>query len=158
MSLSPGTSRRPNAKRLPLRRAALFALVAAPLGAATLSCTAAPAEYWSPTGPCGTTDSTVVPAGVTSMTVTVEGAKGGNAGAQGGSPDSGLGSRGGSATSTFTVTPGQTISATVGCEGGNGENAPAPKVDPSAGWSSGGGAGRGRRRRPAPGLVGRTAI
>lgn len=81
-----------------------------PAGAVTL---------WAPTTACGVFDTTTVPAGVTSMTIKVEGARAGAAGSGTSSgtekSDPGFG---GKVTATVAVAPGATISAVVGCQGG----------------------------------------
>ena len=104
-----------------------------PAGAVTL---------WAPTTACGVFDTTTVPAGVTSMTIKVEGARAGAAGSGTSSgtekSDPGFG---GKVTATVAVAPGATISAVVGCQGGNfpssncGGNPTRPAS--SAGWSKG---------------------
>lgn len=108
-----------------------------PAGAVTL---------WAPTTACGVFDTTTVPAGVTSMTIKVEGARAGAAGSGTSSgtekSDPGFG---GKVTATVAVAPGATISAVVGCQGGNfpssncGGNPTRPAS--SAGWSKGGAGG-----------------
>lgn len=108
-----------------------------PAGAVTL---------WAPTTACGVFDTTTVPAGVTSMTIKVEGAAAGAAGSGTSSgtekSDPGFG---GKVTATVAVAPGATISAVVGCQGGNfpssncGGNPTRPAS--SAGWSKGGAGG-----------------
>lgn len=95
---------------------------------------------WTATGPCGTQQRTVVPAGVTSMDVLAIGAAGGRGGSQAASTLSGVGGPGGAAGTTVPVQPGQTIWAVVGCPGANGRNAATPSA---AGWARGGGTGRG---------------
>ena len=70
----------------------------------------------------------IVPAGVTSITVTAHGAKGGN-----GYNASSGGGLGGTTTATISVTPGETLAILVGGMGGNGVI-----VDPMNPGASGG--------------------
>lgn len=97
-------------------------------------------QDWSPTGGCGTVQSTTAPANVESVTVTASAGAGGRSGGQGGGATV-AGGLGGQAVGTFAATPGQTFSAIVGCAGANGGN--SSNTAQPAGYSNGGGTGRG---------------
>ncbi|WP_421120296.1 DUF4214 domain-containing protein [Aquihabitans daechungensis] len=95
---------------------------------------------WSPTGACGTLQSTTAPAHTTSVRVTAAGGPGGRSGSQAGSATV-AGGTGGVAAGTFAATGGQTYSAIVGCAGADGggfDNSATP-----GGYAPGGGTGRG---------------
>jgi hypothetical protein len=84
----------------------------------------------------GTEQNFVVPAGVTSITVTASGAQGGAGGAALGSPHAG--GNGGTTTATIPVTAGETLSIFVG---GAGVNGGAGNTGGGSGGYNGGGAG-----------------
>lgn len=115
--------------------AVVTATVAAPaVGAVT---------NWSPGTACGTQDSTTVPVGVFSMTVSVRGGAAGTSGSQN-SGETSQGGKGGIVNATVPVTPGATVSAVVGCTGANGANSNnAPTTPASNGWAKGGSGARG---------------
>lgn len=96
-------------------------------------------EVWTPSGPCGSVQTTVVPADTTSALVVAVGGRGGKgrgvAGASGAD-----GADGGRATATARPTPGSTISAIVGCDGSNGGTSSA---NGGAGFAAGGNGGKG---------------
>ena len=116
--------------------AVVTAVVAAPSAGAVTN--------WSPATACGTQDTTTVPVGVFSMTVSVRGAAGGTSGSQN-SGDRSQGGKGGIVNATIPVTPGATVSAVVGCTGGNGGDSNNAATTPASnGWAKGGSGARGQ--------------
>lgn len=97
-------------------------------------------QNWSPTGGCGSVQTTTAPPNTQSVTITASAAAGGRSGSQA-SSSTVAGGAGGTATGTFAATPGQVFSAVVGCNGVNGggfANTALPD-----GYAKGGGTGRG---------------
>jgi hypothetical protein len=95
---------------------------------------------WSPSGACGTLETTTAPANTTSVQITAVGGSGGRSGSQASSATV-AGGTGGQAAGTFAASGGQTYSAIVGCsgvDGGRFANTATP-----AGYAPGGGTGRG---------------
>jgi hypothetical protein len=97
-------------------------------------------QNWSPTGGCGSVQTTSAPANTTGMTIVAAAGKGGRSGSQASSATVSGGS-GGQAVGTFTAVPGQTVSAVIGCDGTNGGG--FSNSTPAAGYSNGGTTGRG---------------
>ena len=95
---------------------------------------------WSPTGDCGSVQTTTAPANTTSVQVTATGGTGGRSGSQASSATV-AGGTGGEAAGTFTATGGQTFSAVVGCNGVNGGS--SSNTGTPGGYATGGGTGRG---------------
>lgn len=94
-------------------------------------------ETWTPTGPCGTVQTKVVPADTTSAALEAVGGKGGKGGDV--APATGASGRdGGRVMATTTPAPGSTISAIVGCAGANGSSSSGTG---GAGFSGGGNGG-----------------
>jgi hypothetical protein len=95
---------------------------------------------WTPTGDCGSVQTTVAPANTTSVRISAAGGGGGRSGSQAGSGTA-AGGWGATAAATFPATAGQTYSGIVGCAGANGGSF-ANTATP-AGYAPGGGTGRG---------------
>ncbi len=145
-SLRPG---RPAATSHRTRRALGAAIAATASTAALFAATGAASAATSscaPDGTCtvsfaytGAPESWTVPANVTSLTVTIAGASGGNAenGAAGGGP-------GGQFTTTIPVQPGQVLSVAVGGRGADGQDFhTGPKGSSPGGAGGYGGGGNG---------------
>ncbi len=139
VALAAGTSRR--RQTLIIGRLVALAVCAGAVGAA-----AAPASASCVTGLTTLTSSGcyTVPSGMTDVTVTATGAKGGEGGVTAFQPG-GLGGSGGQVTDTLSVTAGEQLNITVGGNGGRGQDGTAGTTQGGSGGAGGanGGAGGG---------------